>query len=282
MKFLFCLTALVLTGSLSQAYILPTKIILQKTAENSGSGVYSIEQEVQFQNGAEILSLRENWLIENDRTMRVTVSGTKDLQSQIRMQFLYTGGQRYELVGTSRQSKKIPEDFFERFLNFRSAENFASVLVSLKLIPPSAMSKKISKNGTDFKNEAEPFVRYSRVGGVVAYAFGEPAAPGKEVAEPGVWIEQDQFVVRKVRLPSQAEMTADNFSQFAKGLNYPRQRTIRWGAHSANIRLISASARAGNSNALFQPASLDISARTEGLNSLPAKDAILEFYSRFR
>ena len=282
MKFLFCLLTLIGAGSFSQAYMLPTKIILQKTAENAGAGVYSIEQEVQFQNGTEVLSLRENWLIENDRTMRVTVVGTKDLQSQIRMQFLYSNGQRYEFNGSSRQSKRWPEDFFERFLNFRSAESFANVLVNLKLIPASAMSKKIPKNGTEFKNEAEPFVRYSRVGGIVAYAFGEPTAPGKENADPGVWIEQDQFVVRKVRLPSQAEMTADNYTQFAKGLNYPRARTIHWGAHSANIRLISASAKAGNSAALFQPNSLDITTRTEGLNNLPAKDAILEFYSRFR
>jgi hypothetical protein len=282
MKFLFCLLTLMGCASLSQAYMLPTKIILQKTAENSGFGVYSMEQEVQFQNGAEILSLRENWLIENDRTMRVTVTGTKDLQSQIRMQFLYAGGQRYEFNGSSRSGKKMPEDFFERFLNFRSADSFANALVNLRLIPASAMSKKIPKNGNEFKNEAEPFVRYSRVGGVVAYAFGEPTAPGKETADPGVWIEQDQFVVRKVRLSSQAEMTADNYTQFAKGLNYPRQRTIRWGTHSANIRLISASAKPGNSSALFQANSLDITPRTEGLNNIPAKDAILEFYSRFR
>lgn len=276
----FC--ALILSASVAFAYILPTRVILQKTAENSGSGVYAMEQEVQFQSGAEIFSLKENWLIENDRTMRVTVTGTKDLQSQIRMQFLYTGGQRYELNGGSRSSKRMPEDFFERFLNFRSVENFASALVNLKLIPASAMARKVPRNANEFKNEAEPFVRYSRVGGVVAYAFGEPAAPDKESAAPGIWIEQDQFVVRKVRLPSQAEMTADNYSQFAKGLSYPRQRTIRWGNRTVNIRLLGVSARAGNSNALFQPASLDISPRLEGLNNQPAKDAILEFYSRFR
>src|SRR3989344_5870049 len=81
------------------AYIPPTRMILQRTAENSGSGVYAIEQEVQFNNVQDSLFLKETWLIENDRTMRVTVTGTKDLKDQIKLQFIYAGGQRWSQNG---------------------------------------------------------------------------------------------------------------------------------------------------------------------------------------
>lgn len=282
MKFILSLGFLSLFSFSTYAYIMPTRVILQKTVENSGSGTYAIEQEVQFSNGSENVVIKENWLIENDRTMRVTISGTKNLQSQLRMQFTYNNGQRYELHGSSRQSRKISEDFLEKYLNFRSAEQFANSLIHLKLVPSNVMARKSNeKSGSDFKYTPESFVRYSRTGGSTAYAFGEPTPAEKEVSNPGIWIEQDQFLVRKVKLPSQVELTADNYSQFAKGLSYPRERTIRWGNNTATIRLISVSARNSNA-ALFQPASMDIAVKLDGLNGLQSKDAILEFYSRFR
>ncbi len=266
----------------ASAYILPAKVILQKTVENAGSGTYAVEQEVQFTSGTENIALKESWLIENDRTMRLTVTGTKDLQSQIRMQFIYSGGQRFDLAGGSRQSKKISEDFLEKYLNFRSVDQFANSLVQLKLVPSNVLARKTTeKNAADFKYTPVNFVRYSRTGGNIAYAFGEPTPADKEGANPGLWIEQDQFVVRKIKLPSQVEMSADNYSQFAKGLSYPRQRTIRWGRNTASVRVISISARASN-NALFQASALDTPMKLDGLSGLQSKETILEFYSRFR
>lgn len=273
-----CLIALL--PLLSNAYILPTRTILQKTAENAGSGVFAIEQEVSFQNGAETINLRETWVIENDRTMRLTVSGTKDQQANVKLQFLYSNGQRHRMVDGSRKNETISADFLEKFLNFRSSEIFANTLVNYKIIPAGAFAKKTGSKGADFKYEAEKWVRLSRSGGVVSYALGTPS--DSDANTPGVWIEQDQFVLRKVRLPSQVEMTADNYNIFSKGLHYPRNRTIRWGNHTATIRLISAAPRPAVNASLFQPSSLDINQNVEGLNNLAAKDAILEFYSRFR
>ena len=128
----------------------------------------------------------------------------------------------------------------------------------------------------------EKWVRYSRVDGVVTFALGEASNPEQEKQSPGIWIDQDQFVVRKLRLPSQVEVTADNYNQFARNLNYPRIRTVRWGSNSAVIHLISASARPASAASAFQPGSLEVAQKLDGLNNLPAKDAVLEFYSRFR
>lgn len=265
------------------ASIVPTRLILQKTAENSGSGIYAIDQEVQFSNGEETLSLKETWLIDSDRNMRLTVTGGKELQNSFKLQFLYTGGQKLSLVNSSRKAEKIPEDFLEKYLNFRSADVFANTLVQMKIIPLNATQKKPApKTIQDLKYEPEPWVRLSRTGGTITYAMGTPSSPEQETGSAGIWIEQDQFVVRKLRLPSQVEMSANNYNQFSKGLFYPRQRTIRWANNTVTIRLISASPRPPTAVSLLQPTSLDSANKWDGLESLAAKNAITEFYTRFR
>ncbi|HEX7674590.1 MAG TPA: hypothetical protein VF412_10475 [Bdellovibrio sp.] len=268
---------------MASAYIIPTRMILQRTSENAGSGIYAIEQEVQFANGEDTIHLKETWLIDSDRTMRLTVTGTKELQNTFKLQFVYAGGQRWSLVNNNRHSDRMSEDFLEKFLNFRSPEVMAQSLAHYKMIPATAYNRKPSaKTGAEFKYEPESWVRYSRTGGVPNYALGIATPVDQTAGNPGIWIEQDQFVIRKLRLPNQVEMTADNYNQFAKGLYYPRQQTIRWGNNTVNIRLISASARPASANSLFQPSSLDSNLKLDGLEGLPAKEAIIEFYSRYR
>lgn len=281
-KVLFALLAPVLLASTAFAYIPPTRMILQRTAENAGGGVYTIEQEVQFNNVQDSLFLKETWVIENDRTMKVTITGTKDLKDQIKMQFVYSGGQRWSYNG-SRQSQRISEDFLERYFNFRSTDQLASTLMNLKILPTNAFARKpIPKNLETLKYEPEDFVRLSRAGGTVNYAFGSPSSVDGS-GSPGFWIEQDQFLVRKFRLPSQVEVTADNYNQYARGLNYPKVRTIRWGQNTVTIRLIGVTSQRGTIPAsAFQSSALESSAKLEGLNSQPAKDVVLDFYSRFR
>lgn len=265
------------------AYILPTRTILQKTSEHAGSGVYGIEQEVQFSNGEEILTVKETWLIDNDRTMRLTVTGGKDFHNSFKLQFIYNAGQKWSMINSNRKSESIPVDFLERFLNFRSPEGLANALMQFKIIPSSAFQKKpVAKANGEYKHEPESWVRYSRTGGVVNYAFGIPTAVEQETNQPGIWIEQDQFVVRKLRLPTQVEMIANEYNEFAKGLSYPRARIIRWGNNIVTVRLISASPRSQTAVSLFQPSSLDSNLKWDGIKDLPAKDIITEFYTRFR
>lgn len=282
-KIWIAFAAMMLPPQFAFAFIMPTRLILQKTAENAGTGIYAVEQEVQFANGDDTLHLKETWLIENDRTMRLTVTGNKDLQNTFKLQFVYSGNQRWSQIGHTQKSEKLSEDFLEKFLNFRSGELFATSLAHNKIIPAGAYNKKSApKNAADFKYEPESWVRYSRTGGVPNYALGTPTPAGQDAGNPGVWIEQDLFVVRKVRLPSQVEMTADNYNQFAKGLYYPRARTVRWGNNTVNIRLINVSSRPNTAVSLFQPSSLDSSIKLDGLEHLPAKEAVIEFYSRYR
>lgn len=265
------------------SYILPTRTILQKTSENAGAGIYAIEQEVQFSNGDDTLLLKEMWLVDSDRTMRLTVTGGKELQNSFRLQFLYNGGQKWSLSGTQRKSEKVPDEFLERFFNMRNPEIFANTLAHFKIIPAGAFNKKpLGRTGAEVKYEPEGWIRYSRTGGVVNYAMGLPTPSSQDYGNPGIWIQQDEFVIRKLRLPSQTELVANNYNSFSRGLSYPRSRTIRWGNNTVTIRLISASARPQTAVSLFQPSSLDIPTKWDGLDSLQAKEVITEFYTRFR
>jgi hypothetical protein len=61
-------------GCSAIAAIPKAALILQKTVENDGNGVYQIEQEVQFPNGSDILILKETWLIQNESNMKLIVT----------------------------------------------------------------------------------------------------------------------------------------------------------------------------------------------------------------
>lgn len=284
MKLLGGLLFLLFSSNVSFAYLPPTKMILERTSENAGTGIYAIEQEVHFQNGLDQLVLRESWVVENDQLLRLTVYGTKDFKDQISMQFLYANGERSYLTKQTQEQRPISAEFEEKFYHLKSAEKLAQVLIDWGIAPVGFLHKKVTaKKADDFKYNSEPWLRLSRTGGVVNYAFGKVTPEGQAEANPGVWIEQDQFVIRKMRLPSQAEFIVENYGQYAKGLNYPKSRTVRWGQNSVNIRLLSVTARDAKwAKQRLSKTTLDIQTKLDGLAQQPAKAVVEEFYTRFR
>lgn len=279
----FASLVLILLGSITvQAYIPPARMILQRTADNSGSGAYQIEQELQFPNGAEPLLLKETWLVENDRSMRVTVTGQREF-STLRWQILYGGGQKWSTRGGGTpNATNISADFVERFFHVRSGESLATWLMGMKILPAGATHRKaLPRKSEDIRYQSEDFVRLARTGGSVAWAFGTPAAAEGTDAPAGIWIEQDQFVIRKIRLPSGADITAENLTSYPRGLIFPKTRTIRWGPHSVNINVLSINAKPNVAGQLT-PSRLEAAPRNDLLKGQPAQSLIEEFYSRFR
>lgn len=268
------------------AYIPPSKMILQRTVENSGSGVYAIDQEVQFSNGTDTLSWREIWLVENERTMRLTVAPSKEQSDKLKIQYVYNGGQKWSLGPSKKsESQKISEDFVERWFHFRHAENFQNALLQNKIIsevPKSLPAPKKGKTTDEPKYEPENFVRLARSQNVVTYAFGETTPTQEEKLLPGLWIEQDLFLIRKIRWPNQAEITADDHAPYAKGLHFPKTRVLKWGPNTVTMKVLNVVPRKGNMNNFFQPQSLDYMTTFEGIQSSPLKPMIEEFYTRFR
>ncbi len=278
---MFLVSALVLAFSISaHAFIPKGMLILQKTTENSGSGAYQIEQEVQFPMGQDHFVLKETWWVENENTLRLVVTGTKEYKDLIRMNFLYVGGQKLQLRDGKRLSEKISDDFFEKYFHFRNPDSFANSLVALKIVPTSIFNKKVARTAKDFDYQPENFLRLSRVGGVINYAFGTPSSPESKEGEPGLWIEQDQFVVRKLKLPSHAEVTAERHSQYARNLIFPRKRNVLWDNNSVQIQTLTVVGKPHQAS-LFSPSNLELT-KVEAFNNLSIRSMIEDFYKRFR
>ena len=267
---------LCLLSSAAQAFIPKGMTILHKVAENTGSGSYVIEQEVQFAASPEPFVLKETWVIDSDSQMKLYVSGTKEWKDSIHWQVNYSAGQKTVQFGNKRQVAKLTEDFIEKYFHFRSSENFANTLIQMKIVPPSLLNRRAVRTLKDLDDQSESFVRLSRVGGVIGYAFGAPASLENSDRSAGFWFEQDQFVLRKFRLNSGVEVQAEKFSPYPRGLNFPRKRTVRWENSQVQIQTLSVSGKSsGHGN------SIEVS-KVDGLDLLPVKATILEFYSRYR
>lgn len=261
-----------LFSSFSFAYIPPLKMILDRTSENAGSGVYSIETEVLLTDGTNEATVKESWLVENERNIRLTVIGLKELKG-LKLTYLYDDGLKWAMKGQKRESQHAPADFLERWHHIRNSDALNNFLVSNKIIPEF---KKDKQSRAVYE---ESFVRLGRSEGVVNYAIGEH---NKDSLLPKLWVEQDFFVIRKLRLPSQVEIEFENYKSYSKGLNYPKHKLVRWGQNKATINTLSVVPKAGNLSAQFKPQSLDSNNQSEVLYNNPLKNLLEEFYTRFR
>lgn len=273
MKNIFLGSIFFLWGVSAFAYIPKASMILSRTAENAGKGIYQVEQEIQFPNGADNVVLKETWLIENENTMRVAVNGGKELKDLVSFQINYANG----VHNQAGQNRRLTEDFIERYFHFRSSEAFAQALSSMKIVSANVLAKKSLRNLKDAEYQPENFVHLSRVGGTVAYALGANADANGD--KPGFWIEQDQFLIRKFRLPSSVEVSADRYNSYARGLNFPATRTVRWNNQQVTIQTISVKAVGKEALTAFANRT---NPNKMNLGQIPAAAVIEDFYKRLR
>lgn len=271
MKLIILFSLLILQTS-AFAYIPKTSMILSRMAENTGSGIYQIEQEVQFPNGSETVTVKETWLIENENNMRMIATGGKDLKDLFSFQANYVSGNRQQ----NGQSKRVGEDFIEKYFHIRTADAFAHTFMALKLVPGNVMAKKPVRSLKEADYQAENFIHLGRVGGVVAYAIG-PIADSAAL-KPGFWIEQDQFLIRKFRLPSMVEVSADRYSPYARGLSFPGTRIVKWDNNQVTIQTLSVKGVGKDTFANFGKNASNKSS----LGQIPASAVIEDFYKRLR
>lgn len=266
----------ILAGLSSLAAIPKSSMILQRTAENSGLGIYQIDLELQFPNGQEVTVIKESWMIEDQNNMKVHISGTKDYKEAVSIFINIQNGIRT----FGKDSRKASSDLVERYFHTRSAEALNTLLAQEKMIPAAAHLQKSIKNLKDVDNSSEPYVRLARTNGVVTYAFGVPAEPeAKDQIFPGMWIEQDQFVIRKFRLNSGVEISADKYSSFPLGLNYPRTRALSWNGQQVIIQTLGVVAK---NKSQFEAFGQKLNSKTDSLSLLPNAAFIEDFYKRFR
>lgn len=261
----------------AQAALPSAQMIFQRVAENHGTGSYTIEQDAQFANGTGTVSVKETWNVDNDQSLRLTATAVHENKEWVRIQILYQNGQRWILKNGRRESSPYPKDFFERLFHLRSPEAAAQTLHQWKVISqPYFIRRPAPRKGSDAHLEGESFVRLARSNGVINWAFGAPSTASQLM--PGLWVEQDAFLLRKIRLPSLAEVTADSYAVYARQLNFPKERNVHWGDQTVSIRLLSVNGRSKANTS----ASLEIPWTMQMPTDQPAAAVIEEFYTRFR
>jgi hypothetical protein len=259
MKTLITLTIVQTFSIFCYGFILPLDVILQKNVALNGVNTISVEQNVFFKDGVLELGVHESWLIEGDKNMRLTATGLGDLKDTVRIVAIYNGKNRTTVIRKNKVTKVVGRDFFERYLSIRSVETYKNYLAELTI---------------------SPVVRLSRANGAIAFAIGEPSA--NKILKPQAWIKQDSFQLQKIRFPSEAEISFDDYVTRSPRLDYPNTKKLEWAGKSVTIKVLSVhekprfAANAFSSNSLDSPSEILVSNK----NSIGL--TLEEFYKRFR
>ncbi len=289
MKLLWTLFCSIVIAVLSMyqrahAYVPKAKTIIEKTARNHGKGFYSLQLEVSFRNEQGTQTITENWLVENGESMFLEARGPG-----FSYQSVYRGKQKFFMDESgAEKSVRLAPEFFEDIFHFRGTEGLGSELVNLSIIPQRVLNKDTKvRSLKDVKYERESFVRLARTAGVINYALGKATPAESTALLPGVWIEQDRFNIRRIRFPSQVELTADDYNEYGRNLYYPKTRTVSWGQKSVSIRTIKVSAvnPSNDQKAKLSPSFLRTHKQGQIQSVQPEGDLsplVREFYQKFR
>lgn len=276
MNFLKTFMPILLLSSVGFAFVLKPSTVVQKTVENSGSGIYAIDLEVQFPTGQEPITLKEQWTVEDENHMKVVVTGPG-----LHWVFVYDMGIRNQLTSAGTQHRPQGDDFVEKYFHIRRAEHFENILSHLGMVPQASFQKHPYKLAKESDYVQDPYVHLTRVGGTVAIALGHAPEMNDETV-PAFYIEQDQFVIRKIRLPSKAEITADKYSQFSRGLNFPRTRAVHWGDHNIVVQTLRVQPKFEKKVTLNLESSQSMSEGLDSAGLSSVRNLVEEFYKRFR
>jgi len=255
----------------ANASIPRTKTVLERLAKTQGNGSYVVELELQVPKGSGFVTVQETWVIKDNENFRMSASA----DNEVFFTASYKGGQvQRQGLGLPSNSPMSPE-FFENLFHARSGALLGRQLIAKKAISPQAFEARKPFNLKTPKYDADPFINWTKVSNQFFLGIGTTPndAQGRRV-----WLEPDKFYVRKIRLSSNAEMTAERYEPYPKGLFYPRERTITYGNKFGAIKTVSLRARGdsgGDDGGGQQPVSSKI-------RDPQWTEALAEFYSRFR
>lgn len=262
-KTIVCLV--LIQSSMSFAYVPEIPFILKKASGTTGRKIVQIEQEVIFKVGEEEAKVDETWLIEGDKNLKLNAVGKNLYKDSIKLNYLYNGKNKTFLIGKNKNVSPVNVDFFQRYLFIRSQNSFMGYL------------KELNIPAQDKTN-----VKLSRADGVISFLIGQPS---EQNLNPQVWIGQDDFVVRKIRTPSAAEISLSQITSFPKEIFIAKAQTITWQTTqpvTVQIRIKKIDVDAGGSMTSFYPQNLDAPSEMTFANKTPLTAVVEEFYSRFR
>lgn len=224
----------------SNAYIPSSSLIFQRIISTHGKGIYVIENEVEIPVDDQNLTYHEKWYVQSGNLMKVIVRGLKPFQGK-EWTFLYRDQKKYFLNSSNvLQQKSIDYAWLESWFHFRSVEGLIAGLKNLSVLPDKYKAKsKGSFVGHNFVYLDEDNLNLTRVGGTVTYAFGIPTQPNSTKKQPGFWVEQDQFLIRKIRWPDETQVSADQYQSHSGGLWFPSHRIIESSGKIFLLRTLS-------------------------------------------
>lgn len=251
------ITGLILP-SLSFSYIPPIGFILEKSAKTTGKEIFSIDQDVIFNVLGEEVIIKENWLVEGDKNLKLSAYGQGSLKQNVSIHTVYNSKVKTQFLGSTRQSVALTTDFFQKYFFIRSAGSFTSYLSDLSILPE---------------------VRLSRVDGRIGYAIGKPT---ETRYHPQIWIDQEEFMVRKIRLPSETEVELSDFHEVKPGFQIARTQKITWGGVTATVKVMKVTPKPKESLNAFYPQYLDTPTVLNFTEASAMTEVITNFYKRFR
>lgn len=255
---LVLLTGLVFKSSAAFGFIPPIAFLLEKSAKTTGNEIVEINQEVHFQVANEVSVVKETWLVEGDKNLKLTAFGQGPYKQAINLTAIYNGKFRTIFAGKNRQTTNLTSDFFQKYLFIKSAASFNSYLNDLSISPE---------------------IRLSRVDGRVGFAIGKPT---ESKYNPQIWIDQDEFMIRKLRLPSETEILLSDFVEFKPGFFVARTQTITWGGITATVKVMKITPKPKETLNAFYPQYLDIPSEISFAQQTPMTEVINSFFKRFR
>ncbi|MGE4130674.1 MAG: hypothetical protein AB7F86_03505 [Bdellovibrionales bacterium] len=263
----------------SWAYIPEYSLITSEMADIHGRGAYQIVQDVTIKKEAESFTVRETWTVLNESTMVLKLDGRGPLRGLIDGTILFDEGRRVFYDGSAIRTQKLGDEWIEPLFHFRSSKYFRNRMVSLKVAPPESLKERPSLAIEGEPNYQPPsFIRLARTGGAIAWAVGRNP---KEGDSPTAWIEQDQFVIRKFKIPGQFTMKADDYKKVDTAFLYPQTRYYNFGPYVVQVRTarVQSLGRVSGSDDRFKKATLS---KNKDILKLPELAGLSDFYQRFR
>ncbi len=266
------------------AYIPHFDMILSRVSRNRGYGFYFIEQEVVFPNEPTPLVVKEHWTIQSDNRIKLRVYGQGSLENQLLITFVYANNKKYYLdEGGSKKVSTKYKEWIHPYLFFREVKNIKTKLFVQKIIPSSALKEKrlLIKSDGSAETPEQKFVKLTRSGGDVTYFVGSPSK--NEDLKPGLWLVQDQFHIKKLRLPTNVEFTASGYTGYTRGFWLPKTQVIHWDDNfiQVNLRRVKTLSGTKSLQKKLLHTSLDPE-NSKDLTQIPNFNKIKEFYIRFR
>ena len=175
------------------AYIPPPDMVLSRLNQNQGSGWYSISQKITFLETSQFtqsFQFNEVW---QKGPNQAFVEITSSDYLKLKIQFLYEGftktwmDSKGKKKSHSKNQNSIESYFFSETMRPRWLEQTSTLSLGRAL-------------------------------GVVNYVFSSQ--------EKKLWVEQDEFVVRKIQIQPSFLLRAYDYQVFLRGLFFPKRREV--------------------------------------------------------